>query len=236
MSGKMSRKIELASRNEGTREANVPNMHIEQLNEIKIQFDTNIESIKDKFTIADLLKETGNEEQVKDIYRSQVVFLESALDYYIHSLSIYAMIQMYNGNWEKTSGYKQLKIPVDTVIYAIEHPEKTEWMKEAVVAHHRTKTYMNPSEIKGQFTLVGDGTLFREIAKKMYYDRESNVKPEDVLKQNLNVIFERRNQIAHQADRKHETGDIYDICEDVVRGYIDTVSVFVANLHDELIK
>ena len=55
---------------------------------------------------------------VKDIYRSQIVFLESALDYYMHCLGIYAMVQMYNNHWDKTRGYSDLKVPIDKVMDA----------------------------------------------------------------------------------------------------------------------
>ena len=42
-----------------------------------------METVKEKFHIAEQLDNVHEEKAVKDIYRSQIVFLESALDYYI---------------------------------------------------------------------------------------------------------------------------------------------------------
>lgn len=230
------RKIQISSRNESTKEARIPEMHISKLDDMLNQFFENITSVNTKFSITKQLENDENEVAAKDIYRSQVVFLESAFDYYMHSLGIYAMEQMYKGNWEKTNGYKDLKIPIDQVMFAIAHPEDTEWIDKAIISHHSSKTYMSSSEIKGQLTLVLRQGIFRKIADKMYYDRSSITKTEVKLETTLNEIFKRRNQIAHQADRNHISGELYEIKKEDVASYIEVIRNFVLTLHDILIE
>lgn len=146
------------------------------------------------------------------------------------------MEQMYKGNWEKTDGYKDLKIPIDQVMYAITHPEDVDWIDKAIISHHSSKTYMSPKEIKGQFTLVKGKDFFKTIADKMYYDRNSRIKTEDKLKNVLSKLFERRNKIAHQADRDHATGEMFEIERAEVVEYVDTIRLFVQTIHEKLIE
>lgn len=115
----MERKLGLSSRNENSRNMLVPDMHVSKLDEMYEQFCKNVETVKEKFHIAEQLDNVHEEKAVKDIYRSQIVFLESALDYYMHCLGIYAMVQMYNNHWDKTRGYSDLKVPIDKVMDAV---------------------------------------------------------------------------------------------------------------------
>ena len=47
----------------------------------------------------------------------------------------------------------------------------------------------------------------------------------------LTDLFERRNKIAHQADRNHQTGDLYDINRQDVENAIGVVETFVTTVH-----
>lgn len=223
----MNRRIEISSRNENSRSSLVPDMHITKLDEMLNQMNENIESVQGKFRVAERLLELGDTDAAKDIYRSQIVFLESALDYFMHCLGIYAMQQMYLGNWNKTEGYKDLKVPIDRVMHAITHPEDSEWIDDVIVSHHASKTYMSPKEIKEQFTLIIGKDFFDKVADEMYYDQTSRVKTDAKLKENLDVLFKRRNKIAHQADRDHKTGNLFDIGKENVESAIDTIKTFV---------
>ena len=73
--------------------------------------------------------------------------------------------------------------------------------------------------------------FFDKIANEMFYDKESRVKPADKLARALTDLFERRNKIAHQADRNHQTGDLYDINRQDVENAIGVVETFVTTVH-----
>lgn len=225
------RNLSLSSRNENSRDAIVPDMHITRLDELYAQFKANIAMVEEQFAVADILNGLKNTEAEKDIFRSQVVFLDSALDYYMHGLGIYAMEQMYRGNWDKTDGYKNLKVPIDKVMYAIEHPEDSLWIDAVIISHHEAKTYMSSSEIKGQFTLIAGNGLFKQVADLMYYDINSRESTEKKLASKLDELFKRRNRIVHQADRDHSIGEKFDICRNDVVTFISTVVEFVDKTH-----
>ncbi len=227
----MGRNITVHSRNQNTRDPNNVLQVNEKLQEIYNQFKENVNDIKKQFGTASFLANEGKEEEAKDIYRSQIVFLESSLDYYIHSLSIYAMREMYKGNWDKTDSYRNLKIPIEKVMTAIAYPENSNWIEEAIISHHATKTYMSSSEIKSQLTLIRDKSLLKNIADEMYYIQGSDENTEKKLKRLLDDLFKRRNMIAPQTDREHYSGQKNDINKDEVNYFISEISKFVDTLN-----
>lgn len=225
------KKIDISPRKENTRDLIIPDMHITRLDEMYDQFICNINAIKEKFEIADRLHMSGELKAEKDIYRSQIVFIESALDYYLHCLGIYATEQMYQSNWDKTDGYKDLRVPIGKVMFAIMHPENTDWLEETIIAYHASKTYMSPKEIKGQLTFVVGKGFYKRVADKMYYDIYSRENTEDKLTANLQKIFDRRNRVVHQADREHLTGKEYDVSHEEAELFIGVIEEFVNCIH-----
>lgn len=55
------------------------------LNKIQTDFDRNIQDIEAKFNLVQSILGTSPD-LAKDIWRSQIVFLDSALDFYIHEI------------------------------------------------------------------------------------------------------------------------------------------------------
>jgi hypothetical protein len=226
----VERNLEITPRIENSREKQeIPSLHIQPLQEILERFNDNITCIKNRFSVIDCLP--GDEDQktqmCEDVYRSQIVFVESALDYYMHELSIYAMIQMYNSTWKKTGAYENLKIPISTVAEAIKNPENSSWVEEHIIGHHSIKTYMAAQLIKGNLSLLDKG-LFDEVAKKLYV---SESKPSEKLSNVLDSYFQRRNYIAHQSDRDLATIDRHSINHEYVEKTIDEISNFINTLH-----
>ena len=149
-------------------------MHVSKLDEMYEQFCKNVETVKEKFHIAEQLDNVHEEKAVKDIYRSQIVFLESALDYYMHCLGIYAMVQMYNNHWDKTRGYSDLKVPIDKVMDAVMHPENTGWIDAVIVSYHASKTYMSAKEIKVYNQKIAHSRELLESTMKRRSDLDEN--------------------------------------------------------------
>ena len=57
----------------------------------------------------DLLK-SGKIIEGENIWRAQIVFLASALDFYMHELTKYGLCEIYNENWERTDKYENLQV------------------------------------------------------------------------------------------------------------------------------
>ena len=99
------RDLSLTSRVEGVRDP-LPScvVHFE-LTEIKSHFDQSLLEIQNQFNIADELHTAGKVEDCKNIWRSQVVFLEGILDFYLHELSKYALFSFDNRNITKSNNF-----------------------------------------------------------------------------------------------------------------------------------
>lgn len=84
--------LDLVLRAEETREKNrtIPNIVKFQLNEIEQHFNENLRYIQSQFDIADELLENAREIEAENIWSSQIVFLESAFDFYLHKLTKFA--------------------------------------------------------------------------------------------------------------------------------------------------
>ena len=75
------------------------------------RFNESIQRIKDKEELIKILEENHQIKEAMDIRRSQVIFLMSSLDYYMHQIVKYSVIEMFNGNQKKTKEYDQILIP-----------------------------------------------------------------------------------------------------------------------------
>lgn len=62
----MERKLGLSSRNENSRNMLVPDMHVSKLDEMYEQFCKNVETVKEKFHIAEQLDNVHEEKAVKE--------------------------------------------------------------------------------------------------------------------------------------------------------------------------
>lgn len=101
------RDLSLNSQVEGSRPLSAVTgpVHFE-LSEIKEHFDESMESIKNQYIVADSLAAEGKMEDCKNIWRSQIIFMESILDFYLHEISKYGLYQMFKGQWPKSERYK----------------------------------------------------------------------------------------------------------------------------------
>lgn len=82
--------------------------------------------------MADELVSKNKNEDAKDIWRTQIVFLESALDFYFHEITKYGMDKIFNNDWPQTDKYKNYNLRLEDVLYVIKNPEETSWFLEHV--------------------------------------------------------------------------------------------------------
>lgn len=230
MKGK--RNLALNQRNEEVREKRGIKVIELELNEIFDQFNENIESIKDKFNTADKLLEGNDNEIYNDILRSQIVFLDSALDYYMHCITKYGMNKMFRCEWKKTDKYNNFLVPLIKVEYVIKNTEDATWFIELVNNTYAKETFMEANSIKSQLSLIGIN--FSDIAKDVCFEESNMQKQLDKLKSLLNSLFYRRNAIAHQSDRLHEDGRKKEITKEDVEHYINDVEKIVVSIQKEI--
>ena len=225
------RNLELTSRSTGTRDKRL-NRTI-QFDRLSIlnRFANNLLSIKSQFKLVEQLKAEGNM-QYKDVLRAQVVFLDSALDFYMHEVTKYGMVQIFQGVWEKTERYDNFNIRLGEISDVLRNVEQENWFLDIVNDSYVEDTFMSADSVIGQLNLIG--VKWQSVADRVFYEKGSSIPTKERFKSTLNTLFKRRNQIAHQADCLHETGDKIDIERENVEKYIDVIEKIVYAISEEI--
>lgn len=199
------------------------------LKQIKERFDNNLASIHKQFSIAEMLKSEGKIEECESIWRSQIVFLESALDFYIHEVSKYGMINIFSGNWEKTEKYNNYLIPMKYVEEGLKKPESKSWLLRYLNERFSMEVYLSADSMKNQLNLLG--LFFEPVMEKAF---PKPLKPDSTYREGKTVVkelFERRNQIAHQTDRQHNDATPNTISREYVERCLSDVVAIVNSIH-----
>lgn len=202
-------------RAEGTRRSQ-PVIKFE-LNEILQHFNENIEAINAQFLVADELVLEGKLEDGKNIWRSQIVFLESAFDFYMHEITKYGLGKIFDGDWKATEKYKNIKVKMEIVEEALKDTKNTNWFSEFVNRFYISVTMVSFDSVKQQMNLLG--IKIQEVANGAFWEPDSTEKTRDKLKRRLKELFERRNLIAHQSDREHTNAKKKDISKEIVKDW-----------------
>ena len=180
---------------------------------IKSRFDENIEDVKIKFSIADSI---DVENQKKEIWRSQIVFLESSLDFYLHEIIKFGFIKMFNNEWDETEGFKDFSVSLGFAIELAKYPENAETLLDEIDKGNHKLCFMRFDNIIKNLKLIG--------IKISFSDKEI-----------INEIYKRRNQIAHQTDRNPPKTEKQDITRELVEMYINKIEELVEAI-DKAIK
>lgn len=226
----IERNLELPPRPGPTREKAAPlKAEIFELYEIKTHFDESIQTIVNQFSLADELVSQGKEEHAKDIWRSQIVFLDSAFDFYIHELSKYGILKMFSGEWAKTDKYKNLTLTMDVVEQGIHNTENSDWLVNFLDRTLGRDTYMGYEPVKAQLNLVG--IKIQDVADGAFHVQGSTDPTKEKLQRQLNRLFFRRNRIAHQADRESKNAQRADISKQEVEEFLEDVKKIVSAIH-----
>ena len=224
-----SRDLRLQTRIENTRES-IPSQEVSEFtfDDILTRFYDNIALIETQFEIYTALEQQGKEIEGKNILRSQIVFLESALDFFLHEITKIAMINMLSGVWAKTERYKNYKIPMSCVEIAIEDNESTKWFLEHVNQAFSRSVFIGFEEFKDQVNMLGFDC--NEVLRIAFQHHGTPNQAYLAGKAFLIELFKRRNQIAHQTDREHRTAQMADISKEYVIDCITNVKNIIQAL------
>ena len=217
------RDLSLSPRIESTRDKQTTIVVNFSLMEIKEHFEVNISAINNQFDVASNLQNVGRESDQKNIYRSQIVFLESAFDYYLHELNKYGLRQILAGNWAKTPKYNNLRIPMKQVEIGLQEPSAQEWFVEFINEAYSRDVMTSHEYLKDQLNMLGINLA--EVLSEVFPEEE---KPQ----QFIIDLYDRRNRIAHQTDRDHADATQTDITEEYVKDCIAKVVKIVFALHN----
>lgn len=223
------RDLSLTPRNEETRERIIISPVHFPLTDIKQHFDESMQSVKEQFTVADNLLSEGNAEGCRIIWRSQIVFAESLLDFYIHEMSKYCLFRMFTGEWQKSEKYKNLEVKMSKVEEALSAKESDEWFFEYLNERFTKDVFLSGDSMRDQLNLIG--ISFGEAMHRAFHKDTVNASDKygyRLVKQ----LFDRRNKIAHQNDRDHSSAAQTDITKEFVEQYISDIEAIVNAIND----
>ena len=169
------------------------------IDEIYSHFADDISSIK---AIDSLLKERVlTDTNYQMLLSSQLVFLESSFDFFIHEISKYGFLKIYNSEWTSTEKTINLKININELIKCIDKEELNDIIYELLNSAWSTEVFISYDNFKDQLNLIG--LKIEDVMKAAF---PPNVKMKDPInhgKTILTELYRNRNVIAHQMSRSH---------------------------------
>ncbi len=227
------RNLELSPRKVATR--NKLEVELFGLEDIESHFNENIASIEQKFDVASGLKSEGKIKDAEDIWRSQIVFIDSAFDFYLHEIIKLGILTIYHGDWAvRTEKYKNLSFSMTDIERALANTEDDTWLKDWVNEKYTSETFMRYGAFRDVCNLLG--VCIKSVADKAFYQKDSTEKTMDKMKRRIGELFIRRNRIAHQMDRLHETAERQNITEQEVKDFITDIKNIVCATNGEIKK
>ncbi len=219
------RDLSLKPRKVATRD-NKLEVEVFNIDEIEDHFNENVAFIISQFDIADDLLKSNEKERAADIWRSQLVFLDSAFDFFMHEIVKLGILNIFHEEWPKKSEqYTNLQFTMKNVEHAIKNPGDDSWLKDWVTEKYSSETLMSYDTFKGVCNLLSID--YRAIADSAFYERGSTEKTLDKLQRRINQLFYRRNRIAHQMDRNRENAERQNIQKEDVINFIDDIKKIV---------
>lgn len=221
--------LELTPRKENTRDK----IQIIQfdLDDILQHFNDNISNIKNQLSVADELTKSNNISAAEDIWRSQIVFLESAFDFYMHELTKCGLLKIFRGEWNKTEKYQNIQLQMSYFERALDDNDDT-WFAEFINRFYANVTMASFTSVKEQFNLLDID--IKQVADNAFYDENSKENTRNKLKRRLDELFTRRNYIAHQSDRSHADAVRKNISKEDTLNFIADIEKIVYGIDNHI--
>jgi hypothetical protein len=127
---------------------------------------------------------------LSDLLRAQIVQGVSAFDHYIHEITRIGMNDILVGNRPITPSFKRFSVSMEAYLSSA---ASANWFDGEIRGKHGHLSFQMPDKVADAIRLVADKEIWKEIGKAM------RKKPEPI-KQQLRLIVDRRNKIAHEAD------------------------------------
>ena len=158
------------------------------------QFKNNIARARDLQALYIALSATTTVAlDLTDILRSAVVIAVSGLDHFIHEIARAGMLEAFNNQRPKTDAFKRFAVTMDSVLVGLNVPGHPQWLEDEIRKQHGWISFQHPDKVADAIRLVSSKKLWEEVGLQLGIDARS-------AKDRLDLIIDRRNKIAHEAD------------------------------------
>ena len=127
-----------------------------------------------------------------DMLRAQIVLSVSALDFYVHEITLRGMLEVYAGKRSRTAAFEKYRISLEAMLTAAATGGDA-WLEAEIRERHSFLSFQQPDKIADAIRLFSPVQLWSAVAGNLGID-------DLAVKQRLKLIVDRRNKIAHEAD------------------------------------
>ncbi len=191
------------------------------------QFRENIVRVRSLGAIHGAIKaQTTIALDLSDVLRAQLVLAVSALDHYVHEVVRLGMLEIHAGQRNSTPTFLKFPISMEDVRQTMVVPASTDWLETAIRSRNGWQSFQQPDNIANAIRLISDIRLWDEVAVSLGEGNPSRIKEQ------LKLIVERRNKIAHEADIDPTfPGRRWPIDEKLVDDTTDFIEQIVETIH-----
>ena len=199
------------------------------LAQIMDHFTQNTAAIRAQSTVAADMVREGNRSEAEFIWRTQILYLVSALDFYMHELTTYGMVSMYRRRWPRTPDYEKIRLPMSAIDEGTRASGSAEWLVEYINDAFGRDTMTSYPRIKDQADLLGID--IRRCMEEAFPHASKRSRAVAEGSEILGDISSRRNRIAHQTDRDPDNARQAKITAQYVSQAIAHIERLVKALH-----
>lgn len=163
---------------------------------------------------------------VSDVLRAALVLTVSALDYYVHEVVRIGMLEIHRGQRPEVPAFSRFQVSMASVRDGLNAATNNDdWLEGEIRLRHGYKSFQQADNIADAIRLISDKKIWEEVSGCMRADAKN-------IKQKVNLIVERRNKIAHEADINPTfPGDRWPIDAVDVNDAVDFIEQVVESLH-----
>ena len=158
------------------------------------QFRSNQQYVRDLLALhVSLSAQTTPAIDLSDLLRAALVQIVSALDHYMHEAVREGMIDAFVGKRTPTASFYVFPVPMQLVVLGTSGALTDAQVGDAIREVNSVRTFQRPAKIAEAVNHVAAVRVWRRVAMRMHVRSE-------LVQTRLNLIVDRRNQIAHEAD------------------------------------
>ena len=125
---------------------------------------------------------------LSDMLRAEIVLAVSAFDFFVHELTRLGMLECHGGSRARTDAFKRFQVPLESALALSNQVLDTE-----IRAKHSYLSFQRPDKVADAIRLFSSVELWNAVANELGI-------PAKEIKTALELVIERRNKIAHEAD------------------------------------
>lgn len=180
--------------------------------DVRAHFNENLKDVEKKFNLA----QNTDSHSAEEIWRSQVVFLESAFDFYVHEVVKYGFLKIFNGDWEETKKSKNFRVRFPLLMNMYKDAENAaQSLSDEIDFINGENCFLGFDNMQANLKMVG-------------------LNVDSKYKTFITELYRRRNQIAHQSDRSPGSAAKLSIQESDVKEYIKKVKEIVSSIDKQV--